>query len=70
MSNKKKKWLRPLLFTIAGAVVGYIYYRLIGCPTGGCIITSNPYSSMAYMGLMGFLLSGAFDKDGDRGCNM
>jgi len=70
MKDKKQKWLKTTLFTAFGVIVGYIYYRLIGCPTGGCIITSNPYSSMAYMGLMGFLLSGAFDKDGDRGCNM
>lgn len=69
MSNKRKKWLRPLLFTIAGAVVGYIYYRLVGCPTGGCIITSNPYSSMAYMGVMGLLLSGVFEKEDDSSCN-
>ena len=44
-------------------VIGYVYYRLVGCPTGGCIITSNPYISTAYMALLGFLLSGAFEKE-------
>ncbi|MGI6608467.1 MAG: hypothetical protein ACOX1F_05775 [Erysipelotrichaceae bacterium] len=63
MRDKKKKWINTLLFTIGGAVVGYVYYRLIGCPNGGCIITSNPYSSMAYMGVIGWLLSGAFEKE-------
>ncbi|MGI6510067.1 MAG: hypothetical protein ACOX1L_05790 [Erysipelotrichaceae bacterium] len=63
MKDKKKKWLRPLIFTVVGGVVGYVYYRLVGCPTGGCIITSNPYISTAYMALLGFLLSGAFEKE-------
>ena len=26
-----------------GAGVGFLYYWTIGCPTGGCPITSNPY---------------------------
>ena len=56
MKDKKKKWLRPLIFTVVGGVIGYVYYRLVGCPTGGCIITSNPYISTAYMALLGFLL--------------
>ncbi len=63
MEDKKKKWLRTAIFIVIGAVVGYVYYRLVGCPTGGCIITSNPYISMAYMGLLGFLLSGASDRE-------
>jgi uncharacterized protein YacL len=63
MKDKKKKWLRPLIFTVIGGVVGYVYYRLVGCPTGGCIITSNPYISTTYMALLGFLLSGAFEKE-------
>ena len=62
MKDKKKKWLRPLIFTVVGGVIGYVYYRLVGCPTGGCIITSNPYISTAYI-LHWFLLSGAFEKE-------
>ena len=36
------------------------YYYLVGCSTGACAITSNPFSSMLYMGVVGWLLSGAF----------
>jgi len=47
-------------FTLIGVVGGYAYYALIGCSTGGCAITSNPYMSMAYGGLLGYLMPGFF----------
>ena len=54
-----KRWLRPALFTLGGALVGLGYYAFVGCSTGSCAITSSPVSSMLYMGLIGWLLSGA-----------
>lgn len=59
MKKNIKKWLRPVLFTFGGALVGLGYYSLVGCSTGSCLITSNPLVSMAYMGLIGWLLSDA-----------
>ena len=69
MKKKLKKWMRPLLFTLGGVIVGYLYYRFVGCSTGSCAITSKPVNSMFYMGLMGWLLSGVFGK-GCNSCNM
>ena len=69
MKEKLKKWMRPLLFTLSGVIVGYLYYRFVGCSTGSCAITSDPVNSMIYMGLMGWLLSGVFGK-GCSSCNM
>lgn len=43
-------------FTLIGVAGGYAYYALIGCNSGGCAITSNPYMSMVWGGVMGFLL--------------
>jgi len=43
-----------------GGAFGYGYYRLVGCRSGVCPLTSNPWTSIAYGGLMGYLLSGAF----------
>ena len=63
------KWIRPVLFTVVGALAGLAYYRLIGCSTGSCAITSNPVSSMLYMGLIGWLISGIFGKECNK-CNM
>lgn len=35
------------LAMIVGAALGYGWHRLVGCPTGGCPLTSNPYISTA-----------------------
>ncbi len=59
MKEHFKKWLRPALFTLGGVLVGLVYYALVGCSTGSCAIASSPVRSMAYMGLIGWLCSGA-----------
>ena len=61
MNEALKKWLRPALFTVGGALAGLGYYYLVGCSTGSCPITSSPVRSMAYMALLGWLLSGILD---------
>ena len=69
----KKKWknlLRPVVFIAAGALAGLAYYLLAGCSTGGCVITSSPWISMAYMGLVGALLSGITRTECEDKCNM
>ncbi len=50
------RFLLPLLLTLAGAVGGYLYYRFVGCATGTCAITSNPYISTVYGAVMGLLI--------------
>ena len=65
MKKHMKKWLRPALFILGGALAGLGYYALVGCSTGSCAITSSPLNSMVYMGLMGWLLSGVL---GSRCC--
>lgn len=47
-----------LLFVLGGAAVGFAYQRFIGCRTGACIITSNPYVSALYGAFVGYLVSG------------
>ena len=69
MKKKLKKWMRPILFTLGGVMVGYLYYRFVGCSTGSCAITSSPVNAMIYMGLIGFLLSVIYGKR-RRSCNM
>lgn len=51
-----RKNLTKVLFVVGGAVAGYAYYHFIGCATGTCPITGNPYVSTMYGGLMGFTL--------------
>jgi hypothetical protein len=50
--------LRLALFIVVGAALGFGYHRLVGCRTGACAITANPYISTLYGALMGYLLSG------------
>jgi hypothetical protein len=45
---KIKKWIRPTLFTLGGALAGLAYYHFIGCASGSCPITSSPFGSMLY----------------------
>ena len=47
MKENIKKWLKPILFTAGGALVGLAYYYFVGCSTGACPLTSNPFITMA-----------------------
>jgi hypothetical protein len=45
-----------------GAVLGFGYYKLVGCSSGACPITSNPYISTLFGAVMGFLAGGGMGK--------
>jgi len=49
-------WLPVILLTLTGAAGGWLYYRLVGCATGTCAISSNPFISTVYGGVIGLLL--------------
>lgn len=48
---------------ILGATAGYIYYIQVGCKSGSCPITSNPYSTLAWGLIVGWLIGDSFYKD-------
>lgn len=50
--------LRVALSSLVGGVVGFLYQRFVGCRTGTCAITSNPYVSTLYGAFIGYLASG------------
>ncbi|MGD9780699.1 MAG: DUF6132 family protein [Kiritimatiellia bacterium] len=48
---------KSILGAVAGATVGFLVYRFVGCKTGTCPITSNPWISAIFGGIIGFLLA-------------
>lgn len=57
-------WNNKLIFigSLAGAIVGFIYWKYWGCDYG-CTITSSPRNSTIYFALMGALVFGLFKKE-------
>ncbi|MCL9809801.1 DUF6132 family protein [Flavobacterium luminosum] len=56
----KKGYLITGLGVLVGAIVGYLYYKEIGCVSGTCAITSKPLNSTLYGALMGGLVFNLF----------
>ncbi len=44
---------------LVGGVGGYAYYALVGCRTGACPLQSNPYFSVLWGALLGYLAADA-----------
>ncbi len=49
--------LKLLLGAVIGAVGGFLYYKVVGCPTGSCPLTKNPLRSTIYGALLGLLVA-------------
>jgi len=58
LTGRRKKMLRSLAFAVGGAAMGFAYYKLVGCRTGACPITSSPVVSTLYGAVLGYLVSG------------
>ena len=55
-----KKYIPKIIAAVTGAVAGFLYYKFVGCASGSCPITGNPFISTLYGALLGYLLLGAF----------
>jgi len=62
MNNFLKKHISHIIGILIGAVGGFLYYYFIGCSSGTCPITSNPYISIVYGAVLGYLFSDLFKK--------
>jgi H+/Cl- antiporter ClcA len=47
---------RPFLGIVIGGLAGFLYYHFVGCISGTCPITNNPFRSTAAGVILGFLL--------------
>jgi hypothetical protein len=50
--------VRSVLFALGGAAAGFAWYRTVGCATGTCPLTSNPWIATAYGAVLGLSLAG------------
>ncbi|MEI7879763.1 MAG: DUF6132 family protein [bacterium] len=49
--------IRLVIGAVVGGVLGYGLYRIVGCSTGSCPITSNPWISTIYGIVVGLVIS-------------
>ena len=47
--------MHTLIGIAVGALGGLAWYRLVGCYSGACPITSSPYISALYGAVIGYL---------------
>ena len=52
--------LRILIGALLGAALGFGGYKLVGCSTGACPLTSHPVISTLYGMFVGVLIAASF----------
>ena len=61
-----KDFIKMNILKITGVLIGgaggFAYYYFIGCTSGTCPITSNPYISILWGAVMGYLILDMFKK--------
>jgi hypothetical protein len=56
MKIDKSYLIKKILPVFVGAVIGYAYYYFIGCKSGSCPISGNPWIATIYGAGAGFLV--------------
>jgi len=52
--------LKFILGIVIGGVLGFTYYKFVGCSTGTCPLTSHPVITTLYGAALGALIAGSF----------
>lgn len=61
MKQLLSKYKLEIIGALVGAMAGLAYWHFVGCASGSCAITSNPYRSSLYGALLGALSFGMFN---------
>ena len=59
---KQLKWKKLLVLMFLGGAAGFAYYYFVGCVSGSCPLTSNPYLMTGYGMGAGLVLGWDFKK--------
>jgi LytS/YehU family sensor histidine kinase len=62
-----KENLLQLIGFLVGSIAGFSYYAMVGCTSGTCGITSNPWLSVLWGGIAGYLIADLFKSIKSRG---
>jgi hypothetical protein len=57
MTGARTMILRMIIGAVVGGGLGFGYYKLVGCSTGTCPLTSSPIISTLYGIVVGVLLA-------------
>ena len=60
MIRPKAMILRIVIGVVVGGGLGFGYYKFVGCSTGTCPLTSNPFISTLYGMVVGALVASSF----------
>lgn len=52
-----RTFLKSLLGIVAGGLAGFLFFWFVGCNSGTCPITSNPYYSILTGSMMGLVIT-------------
>jgi F0F1-type ATP synthase assembly protein I len=63
MVHKIKRSVPGIAGVAIGATGGFIYYKTVGCSSGSCPITSNPWLSIIWGSVIGYFLGSMFKKN-------
>ena len=56
----RKNILIPATGIVLGMTGGFLYYHFVGCQSGTCAITSNPWLTMLWGAAVGYLFADMF----------
>ena len=60
MIRPKAMILHIVIGVVVGGGLGFAYYKFVGCSTGTCPLTSNPFISTLYGMVVGALVASSF----------
>jgi hypothetical protein len=53
-----KRHGRKIVGGLLGAALGYAWYRVVGCSTGTCALSANPWTATLLPAVLGVLVAG------------